>query len=109
MGIWTGGNISDRNRLRQSYRDHYAHVRAGIPRDEILEFKPQDGWEPLCKFLGKPIPSEPFPHVNRPDDLLKMQTMVWWWAVIKTAQKVGGTIAAIGIAAGAVWYARNRV
>lgn len=23
-----------------------------------------EGWEPLCKFLGKPIPKEPFPRVN---------------------------------------------
>lgn len=23
-----------------------------------------DGWEPLCKFLGKPIPNEPFPRSN---------------------------------------------
>lgn len=22
------------------------------------------GWEPLCKFLGKPIPDQPFPHKN---------------------------------------------
>lgn len=23
-----------------------------------------DGWEPLCEFLGKPVPDEPFPWVN---------------------------------------------
>ena len=23
-----------------------------------------DGWEPLCKFLDKPVPDTPFPHVN---------------------------------------------
>lgn len=22
------------------------------------------GWEPLCAFLGKPVPNTPFPHVN---------------------------------------------
>jgi hypothetical protein len=26
--------------------------------------KLSDGWEPLCKFLGKPVPDEPFPRVN---------------------------------------------
>ena len=29
----------------------------------MYDFK--QGWEPLCKFLDKPIPSEPFPHENK--------------------------------------------
>jgi hypothetical protein len=29
-----------------------------------LEFKLKDGWKPLCEFLGKEVPNEPFPHVN---------------------------------------------
>lgn len=24
----------------------------------------EDGWEPLCEFLGKEVPDEPFPHLN---------------------------------------------
>jgi hypothetical protein len=24
----------------------------------------RDGWEPLCKFLGVPVPDEPFTHEN---------------------------------------------
>lgn len=24
----------------------------------------KEGWAPLCKFLGKPMPDEPFPQVN---------------------------------------------
>jgi len=35
------------------------------PKDQLLVFKVSDGWEPLCKFLGKPIPSEEFPHKNK--------------------------------------------
>jgi hypothetical protein len=27
-------------------------------------FEPKEGWEPLCKFLGKPVPDQPFPHIN---------------------------------------------
>lgn len=22
------------------------------------------GWDPLCRFLGKPVPSKAFPHLN---------------------------------------------
>ncbi|KAF5244781.1 hypothetical protein FAUST_2298 [Fusarium austroamericanum] len=31
---------------------------------EVLIFKAEDGWEPLCKFLGKEVPNEPFPRLN---------------------------------------------
>jgi len=28
-----------------------------------------DGWEPLCTFLGVPVPDEPYPRVNSTNDL----------------------------------------
>ncbi|KAJ5785266.1 uncharacterized protein N7503_010478 [Penicillium pulvis] len=31
---------------------------------EILEFKAEDGWKPLCEFLGKDVPASEFPRVN---------------------------------------------
>ncbi|MCW8107273.1 hypothetical protein OPS25_01985 [Alteromonas ponticola] len=31
----------------------------------IMNFTEGDGWEKLCPFLGKAIPREPFPNVNR--------------------------------------------
>jgi hypothetical protein len=34
------------------------------PKDKLLIFDVKQGWEPLCKFLGKPIPDVPFPNLN---------------------------------------------
>jgi len=39
-------------------------VRATVPAERLLVWRPQDGWEPLCEFLELPVPSEPLPHVN---------------------------------------------
>ena len=36
-----------------------------VPKDQLLIFDLSDGWEPLCKFLGKPIPNKEFPHRNK--------------------------------------------
>lgn len=39
-----------------------------IPSDpnRTLEYEVADGWEPLCKFLGKEVPKDvPFPHLNK--------------------------------------------
>ncbi|KAK8052822.1 hypothetical protein PG996_012123 [Apiospora saccharicola] len=30
-------------------------MRSGEPGRELLEWSVEDGWEPLCRFLGKPI------------------------------------------------------
>ncbi|OTA61470.1 hypothetical protein K449DRAFT_382871 [Hypoxylon sp. EC38] len=39
-------------------------VRRLVSEERLLEWTPEDGWDPLCKFLEKPIPAEPFPHTN---------------------------------------------
>lgn len=50
-------------------------VRKMVPRENLLEYQIQDGWEPLCKFLGKNIPSEvPFPNGN---DTLETTNRIW--------------------------------
>ena len=30
----------------------------------VLRVTDGDGWEPLCQFLGRDVPDEPFPHAN---------------------------------------------
>ena len=47
-----------------AFERHNADVRATAPRDRLVEWTPGDGWGPLCKALGVPVPSEPFPHSN---------------------------------------------
>ena len=50
-----------------AYERHNAEVRATAPADRFLEFDVVQGWEPLCAFLGVPVPDEPFPNVNDRD------------------------------------------
>ncbi|TQW00289.1 hypothetical protein V2A60_001387 [Cordyceps javanica] len=45
-------------------KDHCRAIREHVPPERLLEWEIQDGWEPLCKFLGKPEPDEPFPTLN---------------------------------------------
>ncbi|KAH7125811.1 P-loop containing nucleoside triphosphate hydrolase protein [Dactylonectria macrodidyma] len=50
--------------LKPAYARHNKYVRGAVPSEQLLEFKLSDGWEPLCRFLGKEVPNVPFPHVN---------------------------------------------
>lgn len=49
------------------YEQHVAMVRGlDLPEDQFLEWSVEDGWEPLCKFLGKATPTIEFPNGNPP-------------------------------------------
>lgn len=56
-------------RFLEVYRAHNAAVRAFFAArpGRLLEICWEDGggWGPLCRFLGRPIPDAPFPHMNR--------------------------------------------
>lgn len=52
----------------QVYEEHAALVRGAAAGSEFLEYDLHQGWEPLCAFLGKPIPKEPFPSGNVAQD-----------------------------------------
>jgi len=36
-----------------------------VPNERLLVWDVCDGWEPLCKFLNTPIPTESFPQLNK--------------------------------------------
>jgi hypothetical protein len=48
----------------EAYETHNRKVRESIEPGRLVEWKPGDGWAPLCQALGVPEPREPFPHVN---------------------------------------------
>lgn len=59
-----GGRIDDPRHLMDVYERNIRDVQASVPEDRLLTFTIGDGWEPLCRFLGKPVPDAPFPRTN---------------------------------------------
>ena len=60
-------NSGDQDLVLQVYQENSDRVHALAEEypDRVLIFHVQDGWEPLCKFLGLPIPQKtPFPITN---------------------------------------------
>lgn len=64
--------IDDRAACVAAFERHNAEVRRRVPRSRLVEWQAQDGWEPLCKALGMPVPSEPFPRANTREDFLTL-------------------------------------
>lgn len=50
--------------LMAAFEAHVAAVKAAIPADRLLVFHVKEGWEPLCAFLGAPVPDGDFPRTN---------------------------------------------
>ncbi len=63
-----GGRIADREHAIAVHQAHNAAVAAAIPPERLLTYEVSQGWEPLCAFLGVPVPQAPFPHSNTTEE-----------------------------------------
>ncbi|MGB7448615.1 MAG: sulfotransferase family protein [Ornithinimicrobium sp.] len=63
-----GPDIDDRNALMAGYERRLEEVRSKIPPERLVEWQPGDGWAPICRALGVPVPKLPFPHENSTAD-----------------------------------------
>ena len=50
------------------YEQNIRDVQAAFPSDRLLTYELGSGWEPLCRFLGKPVPDTPFPRSNTTEE-----------------------------------------
>jgi hypothetical protein len=62
--------LRDREACIAAYERHNDRVREAVPADRLVEWRPGDGWAPLCAALGVPIPGEPFPHANSREEFM---------------------------------------
>ncbi|OZJ04037.1 hypothetical protein BZG36_03571 [Bifiguratus adelaidae] len=56
--------LTDKEHTIRMMEKHTQGVLDYKGKDNVLVFRVQDGWEPLCAFLGVPVPNGPFPHIN---------------------------------------------
>lgn len=59
-----GGEFTNRDAGLQAFERRIKEVRAAVPEDRLLVFDVKQGWNPLCDFLGLPVPEATFPRSN---------------------------------------------
>ncbi|MEJ2044721.1 MAG: sulfotransferase [Reinekea sp.] len=59
-----GDKIRDRAFMIDYFNTWNQSVIDTVPNDRLLVLSPGEGWEPLCQFLGKPVPDSPYPKVH---------------------------------------------
>ncbi|KAH8663498.1 hypothetical protein BGZ60DRAFT_379684 [Tricladium varicosporioides] len=106
--VTTHDDWTDREALRKTFHEHYAHIREIVPRENILEWAPQDGYEPICKFLGKPVPGEPFPHINKGDSVAEIHKNIGYIGTAKLlGQYLRKPVLYSAVVLGAWWYTKR--
>lgn len=68
--VWTEDfdgwdQVLDEEETLARYEEYNDEVRAQCPPDRLIVWSVGDGWAPLCRALGVPVPDEPFPDLDR--------------------------------------------
>jgi predicted naringenin-chalcone synthase len=65
--VWKGlldGSLVEREGALARYERHNNEVLANVPAERLLVYEVEQGWGPLCEFLGVAEPDLDFPHLN---------------------------------------------
>jgi hypothetical protein len=61
--------LGDRAKMVDYFNRWNQAVIDEVPADKLLVYGAGDGWEPLCAFLGVPVPPDPYPRVNSREEM----------------------------------------
>ena len=66
------GRFEDKAFAEAKWNSHIEEVKKYVPKDKLLVYDVRDGWEPLCAFLGVPVPDVELPHLNKKENFKEM-------------------------------------
>ncbi|KAK4506375.1 hypothetical protein PRZ48_000105 [Zasmidium cellare] len=100
-------DFSPQSPARKLFLEHYERVKEVTPPDRLLEYRVQEGWGPICKFLDLPVPNDDFPRVNDKTQFIVSHSIMWYLGFSKMILKVSLMVApavAVGVA---VWQRKS--
>jgi len=87
-----------------TYHRHQAWLREVVPPEKLFFVDVRDGWEPLCKALGKDVPvGVDFPRINDAEATERLAKEFVTAGLVRWAVGLG----ALGAAVGAYWLMRS--
>jgi hypothetical protein len=87
---------------KEKYEAYYEGILKAVPVERRLVYEMGSGWEPLCAFLGRPVPDAAFPRVNdraEHDQSAKerLQTVMNAFYRVLVPVLVGGVAVGVGL------------
>lgn len=77
--IWNGlfgGRFEEEEHAVRVFEENAARVKQVVAPERLLIFEAKEGWEPLCRFLGVPVPDVPFPHLNEAASMRRLRRIL---------------------------------
>ena len=69
------GAKTDEDRMKK-FDEWNQSVIDYVPKERLLVYQVKEGWEPLCKFLNKPMPNRSFPYKNKTKNMGHMSRFI---------------------------------
>lgn len=70
------GRLEDKSYVMRVFDQHIDEVKQTVPSERLLVYQVKEGWEPLCRFLGKSVPEgKPFPNLNKRSSFNQMSKL----------------------------------
>jgi len=88
------GAVSDEDRMKK-FNEWNQSVIDYVPKDRLLVYQVKEGWEPLCKFFNKPVPSIPFPYKNKTKNMGHMSRFINTMFVLLIVLIIGVIISSV--------------
>lgn len=91
------------------YARHFERLEQLLREEgrEWLHWVPEDGWDPLCAFLGKKVPESGYPRSNGVvafhENMSKRSEVYFWGAVVRLGLFLG-VLTALVVAVGMKVY-----
>jgi predicted naringenin-chalcone synthase len=96
------GRFDERDHAIEVFERHRLQVARVVPAERLLIYDIREGWQPLCDFLGVPVPKTPFPHLNGRDAF-------WTRFGSRSARRSNGNGNGDGVSDGAASAPRSRL
>jgi hypothetical protein len=74
------------------HRERNEAVAKAVAPERLLVYRVDEGWEPLCRFLGVAVPDLPFPHCND-TRLVQRRLRVFRAAAVLVIAGISGIVA----------------
>ena len=69
------GAKSDQEKMKK-FEEWNQSVIDYVPKERLLVYQVKEGWDPLCKFLNKPVPNRPFFYKNKTKNMGHMSRFI---------------------------------
>merc|ERR1712227_78567 len=76
---------SEERKYKSCYNKHNLYVMSVVPKKNLLVWNIKEGWEPLCRFLEKPVPEVPVPYDNKTGTNF-MEEYAWQSSILKHSE-----------------------